>query len=86
MKMAVGRNGRARTPRPVVNTKSEAIDRAAGFYITMAGVSVAVPKVAFVESTATAERRGNVTSEESAEMLATGESPVEAELSWSVGE
>jgi len=68
------------------NTKSKAIDRAAEFYIKMAGDSVAVPKGAFEELMATAERQGSVTSEEIAEVLDTEELPVEAELSWSVGE
>jgi len=67
------------------NTKSKAIDRAAEFYIKMAGDSVAIPKGAFEELMATAERQGSVTSEEIAEMLDTEELSVEAELSWSVG-
>ena len=67
------------------NTKSKAIDRATAFYIKMAGDNVAVPKGAFVEIMATAERQGSVTSEEIAKILDTEELPVEAELSWSVG-
>ena len=39
------------------NTKSKAIDRAADFYIKMAGDNVAVPEGAFVELLATAERQ-----------------------------
>ena len=34
---------------------------------------------------ATAERQGSLTSEEIAEILCTDELPVEAEISWSVG-
>ncbi|WP_232820495.1 hypothetical protein [Halorussus litoreus] len=67
------------------NTKSKAIDRAADFYIKMAGDNVAMPNGAFVELMATAERQGSVTSEEIAEILDTEELPVEAELAWSVG-
>lgn len=67
------------------NTKSKAINRAAEFYIKMAGDNVAIPKGAFVELMLTAEREGSVTSEEIAEILDTEELPVMAKLSWSVG-
>jgi len=67
------------------NTKSKAIDRAAEFYIKMAGDTTAVPTGAFVELMATAEEQGSVTAEEIAEILGTEALPVEAETSWSVG-
>jgi hypothetical protein len=68
------------------NTKSKAIDRAAEFYIRMRGDTTAVPNGAFVELMAKAERQGSVTAEEIAEVLHTGQLPVEAETTWSVGE
>lgn len=68
------------------NTKSKAIDRAAEFYIKMAGDSMAVPTGAFVELMEKAERQGSVTSTEIAEILDTDELPVTAETSWSVGD
>ncbi|WP_166035616.1 hypothetical protein [Halorussus pelagicus] len=52
----------------------------------MAGDSVTVPKGAFEELIATAERQGSVTSEEIAEVLDTEDLPVEAELERSIGE
>ncbi|WP_137285423.1 hypothetical protein [Halorussus salinisoli] len=67
------------------NTKSKAIDRAADFYIEMAGDTTAVPKGAFVELMATAEQQRSVTSQEIAEILDTEELPVEAEMAWSIG-
>ncbi len=68
------------------NTKSKAIDRAAEFYIKMAGDTTAVPTGAFVELMETAEEQGSVTPEEIAEILDTDELPVDAKTSWSVGE
>lgn len=68
------------------NTTSKAIDRTTEFDIKIAEDNVAMPKDAFVELMATAERQGSVTSEAIAEIQDTEELPVEAELSWPVGE
>lgn len=68
------------------NTKSKAIDKAAEFYIKMAGDTTAVPTGAIAEMMERADEQGSVTAEEIAEILDTEELPVEAETSWSVGE
>jgi len=67
------------------NTKSKAIDRAADYYLKMAGDTTAVPTGAVEELMELAVEQGSVTPEEIADVLYTEELPVEAETSWSVG-
>ncbi len=67
------------------NTKSKALDRAAEFYLKMRGNNVAVPTGAFVELMERAEKQGSVTAPEIAEILNTDQLPVQAEISWDVG-
>lgn len=67
------------------NTKSKALDRAAAFYLMMAGDNTAVPTGAFEELMETAERQGSATPEEIASILDTEQLTVEAQFSWSVG-
>lgn len=68
------------------SAKSKAVDRAAEFYIKMAGDTTAVPTGAFVELMQRADEQGSVTAEEIAEVLDTDELPVSATTSWSVGD
>ena len=68
------------------NTKSKALDRAAAFYLKMAGDTTAVPTGAFVELMECAVDHGSITPEEIAAILDTDELPVQAETSWAVGE
>lgn len=68
------------------NSKSKAIDRAADFYLKMAGDTTAVPSGAFVELMKVAEEQGSVTPEQIASILDTEELPMSATTSWSVGE
>ena len=68
------------------NTKSKAIDRAAKYYTRMAGGTAAVPTGQLEKLMARAEEQGSVTPQEIAEILDTEELPVEAALTWSVGD
>lgn len=68
------------------NTKSKAIDKAARFTVQMRGGTTAVPQGAIAELLERAEDQGSVTVEEIAEVLDSDEIPVDAKLSWSVGE
>ena len=67
------------------NAKAKALDRAADFYIQMAGDTLTVPTGAFTQLMERAVKQGSVTPEEIADVLDTDELPVEAETSWSVG-
>jgi hypothetical protein len=67
------------------NAKAKAIDRAAEFYIKMAGDTTASPVGAIEELMERADEQGSVTAEEIAQVLDTEELPVDAETSWSVG-
>jgi len=67
------------------NAKAKAIDRAAEFYIKMAGDTTASPVGAIEELMDLAVEEGSVTPGEIAEVLDTEELPVEAETNWSVG-
>ena len=68
------------------NAKAKAIDRAAEYFIKMAGDTTARPTGAIEELMERAVEQGSVTPEEIAEILDTEELPVEAEITWSVGE
>jgi hypothetical protein len=68
------------------NTKSGAIDTAVRFSLQMAGDTAAVPNGAISELLETAEQEGSLTVEEIAAILDTDELPVDAEVSWSVGD
>jgi hypothetical protein len=65
------------------STKSKALDRAAEFYIEMAG---AHRDGKFEELLALAKEEGSVTPEQIAEVLNTEYLPVKAETNYSVGE
>jgi hypothetical protein len=67
------------------NTKSKALDRAADYYLKMAGDTTAMPTGAVEKLMERAVEQGSVTPEEIAEVLDTEELPVEAETNWSVG-
>jgi hypothetical protein len=67
------------------NTKSKALDRAADYYLKMAGDTTAVPTGAVEELMERAVEQGSVTPEEIAAILDTEELPVEARTEWSVG-
>lgn len=66
--------------------KAKALDDAAEFYIKMRGDTTARPTGAFEELMERADEQGSVTAEEIAEILNTDELPVDATLSWSVGD
>ncbi|WP_435130320.1 hypothetical protein [Halobaculum sp. D14] len=68
------------------SAKSKALDRAAMFYIEMAGGTDAVPSGAFAELLRAAEERGNLTGEEIVDILDTNELPLRYRSEWSVGE
>jgi hypothetical protein len=67
------------------NTKSKAIDRAAKYYVRMAGGTTAAPvgKVEDLMNAAVAE--GNLTADQIADILDTDELPVHHKREWSVG-
>lgn len=67
------------------STKSKAIDRAASYYVRMAGGNPAVPTGAIEELMQLAIEQGTVTPEQIATVLDVKELPVEYEKSWSVG-
>jgi len=66
--------------------KSTALDAAADYFLQMAGGTTAVPNGRVEELMERAVEQGTVTPEEIAEILDTDELPVEAEVSWSVGQ
>jgi len=68
------------------NTKSKALDTAARYYVRMAGGTDAVPTGQVAELMELAEEQGSVTAREIAEVLGTGELPVQHESNWSVGD
>lgn len=68
------------------NTKSKALDRAATFYLKMAGDTTAVPNGAFVELMERAEEKGSLTPTEIADILDTDELPLKATMDWSIGQ
>lgn len=65
--------------------KSTALDTAADYYLKMAGNTTAIPTGTVEELMEAAERQGYLTPEEIAEILHTEELPVQADLTWSVG-
>lgn len=67
------------------NTKSKAIDRAAKYYVRMAGGTTAVPVGAIEELMNAAVAEGSLTADQIAEILDTDELPVHHERNWSVG-
>lgn len=67
-------------------TRSKAIDTAADFYLKMRGDTTAAPTGAFTELMQRAEKQGSVTPEEIAEIIHTEELPLQATLTWSVGD
>jgi len=68
------------------NTKSKAIDKAAKYYVRMAGGSAGVRTGAVEELMELAVSEGSVTPEEIAEVLDVDELSVCYESEWSVGE
>ena len=68
------------------NTKSKAIDRAAKYYVRMAGGTTGVPTGAVEELMQLAVDEGSVTPEQIATTLDVDELPVSYENRWSVGE
>jgi len=67
------------------SAKSKAIDKAAKFYLEMAGDTLAQPNGRFDELMELAIDQGNVTPEEIADLLDTDELPVDASTTYSVG-
>lgn len=67
-------------------TKSKAIDKAARYYVRMAGNNDAVPTGAVAEIMELAAKQGSVTPEQIADCLDTKELPVTAQTEWSVGD
>ena len=65
-------------------TKSKALDKAAEFYIRMAGDTTAVPKGQVAELMQLASAQGSVTPDEIAEVLDSDPLPVTYESNWSV--
>lgn len=66
-------------------TTSGAIDVAVRYYLEMAGGNAAAPTGAVEELMQRAEEQGSVTPAEIADILDTGELPVEHSQQWSVG-
>lgn len=66
-------------------TKSKAIDKAADYYLKMAGETTAQPNGSVTELMELAVEQGSVTPAEIADVLNTDELPVEARTTWSVG-
>jgi len=65
-------------------TKSKALDKAAEFYIRMAGDTTAVPKGQFADLMQLANSEGSVTAAEIAAVLDSDPLPVDYSSSWSV--
>jgi len=67
-------------------TKSKAIDRAANYYVRMAGETAAVPDGALEELMELAIEEGSVTPDQIAKVLDVKELPIQYERTWDVGE
>lgn len=65
--------------------KSTSFDAAADYYLKMCRGTAAVPTGRLQELMQLATQQGSVTPEEIADVFDTGELPIEAETSWSVG-
>lgn len=67
-------------------TKSKALDTAVSHYVTCAGDNSAEPHGAYERLMETAIEQGSLTPDQIAEILSTGDLPVNYERDWSINE